>query len=107
MYVIEKTVFEDAPMLFKQNNCITPPFLDTGVSKGIFKHVFSIIHRLAENQEYQNTIYGINSITNVATSNKEEKSGFALTSIIPDYERIGVECFRFNSNVRALWTDNG
>lgn len=62
--------------------------------------VFSIIYKLAENREYDGATYGLKSVTNIVTSypKKENGLGFYLW-VIPNYERIGVECFKFEPNI--------
>jgi hypothetical protein len=63
--------------------------------------VFSTIYKLAENKEYDNATYGLKAVTNLVTSNpNKEDLGFYLWAV-PNYERIGVECFRFDPNISA------
>lgn len=61
--------------------------------------VFSTIYKLAENKEYDGATYGLKAVTELITSNpNSEDLGFYLWAV-PNYERIGVECFRFDPNM--------
>jgi hypothetical protein len=63
--------------------------------------VFSTIYKLAENKEYDGATYGLKAVTSLVTSNpNKEDLGFYLWAV-PNYERIGVECFRFDPNISA------
>jgi hypothetical protein len=63
--------------------------------------VFSTIYKLAENQEFDGATYGLKSVTDLITSNpNSEDFGFYLWAV-PNYERIGVECFRLDPNISA------
>jgi hypothetical protein len=60
---------------------------------------FSTIYKMAENQEYDGATYGLKAVTNLVTSNPNKQDfGFYLWAV-PNYERIGVECFRFDPNM--------
>ena len=65
--------------------------------------VFSIIYKLAENREYDGATYGLKSITDTVTSYPNEKNGFRFYLwVIPNYERIAVECFKFEPNITVF-----
>lgn len=68
------------------------------------KVVFSTIFKLAENGEYDTSTYGLAEITKCAKEcNKKEGYDFMFYyALIPEYERIGVECFKFNPNLSAF-----
>lgn len=68
------------------------------------KLVFSTVYKLAENNEYDAATYWLQAQTKCINESKK-KQGFDFifySSLIPDYERIGVECFRFNPNLSAF-----
>jgi len=62
--------------------------------------VFSTIYKLAENREYDSATYGLKAVTNLITSNPPNKEDFGFYLwVVPNYERIGVECFKFDPNL--------
>jgi len=64
--------------------------------------VFSIVYKLMENREFDAVTYGLKTITNIVTSDSNKKS-FGLTPwVIPSYERIAVEGFKFDPNTSGL-----
>ena len=69
-----------------------------------FRVVFSTIFKLAENGEYDASTYGLTELTKCAHEcHKKEGTEFMFyLSLVPEYERIGVECFKFNPNISAF-----
>lgn len=62
--------------------------------------VFSTIYKLAENREYDSATYGLKAVTKLVTSNPPNKEDFGFYLwVVPNYERIGVECFKFDPNL--------
>lgn len=66
------------------------------------KMVFSIVYKLAENREYDGAAYGLKAVTNIITSNPIKDEFMFYLWVIPNYERIGVECFKFDPNLSAF-----
>ena len=69
-----------------------------------FRVVFSTIFKLAENSEYDSSTYGLAELTKCAheCTKKEGTEFLFYSSLLPEYERIGVECFKFNPNISAF-----
>lgn len=62
--------------------------------------VFSNILKLAKNEESDSAIHGLKSITELVTSDVGNNLGLGFYLwLIPQYERIGVECFQIDPNI--------
>ena len=67
---------------------------------GKIELVFSIIYKLAENREYDGVTHGLKSVTTIVTSYPKKEQGLGFYRwVIPNYERIGVDCFKFDPNI--------
>lgn len=67
------------------------------------KLVLSVVYKLAENREYDGATYGLKSITDIVTSYPNEKNGLGFYFwVIQNYERIAVECFKFDPNITVF-----
>lgn len=66
------------------------------------KVVFDMVYKLAENKEYDGATHGLKKISEIITSRNEVNPIGMYQWGIPNYERIGVECFIYDPNISAF-----
>ena len=59
----------------------------------------SFVNKLVEKGEVDAATYGLENITKIVTSDPNEKSFGLFTWVIPNYERVAVEGFKFDPNI--------
>lgn len=91
-----KTIFDT---LLGRPNLKDEQEFENTIEKG--NAVFSMVYKLAENKEFDAVTYGLKTITKTVNSPYGKNDWGLYVWSIPNYERIGVDCFRFDPNISS------